>query len=138
MPPFAGFFEGLDIEDRVDAGILDPRQAPAEHEKRESIKDNLVRFLVKNGYLSGVEAEDREGGKPSYQTVFRGLLEYLAASPAKLLIKKRTEPITVPSVIPTTGAISGAIRTPRRIKPGASSKRPRAIAAPLFSRRCRV
>jgi 4-alpha-glucanotransferase len=45
MPPFAAFWEGLDVEDRVDLGLLDKEGAIAELKNRAKLRNSLVRFL---------------------------------------------------------------------------------------------
>ena len=51
LPPFAAFWSGLDIEDRVDLGTLDRSAAENEHRQRQAALQALVQFLKQNGRL---------------------------------------------------------------------------------------
>jgi 4-alpha-glucanotransferase len=93
MPPFKAFWEGLDIADRQELGLLDEEQARGERERREATRRELEE-LVRRG---GLQDEP-----PDYQEVLRRLLERLAASPARLMLVNledlwgETEPQNVP------------------------------------------
>jgi 4-alpha-glucanotransferase len=78
MPPFAAFWEGDDIEDRRAQGLLDDEPAAAEHEYRARLREGLIEWLRAEGLLNGTDAD--------LQTVMRRLLDYLAASPAEVVI----------------------------------------------------
>ena len=51
MPPFAAFWRGLDIEDRIDLGILDRSTAGEEHRQRQALLGSLVQYLRNQGRL---------------------------------------------------------------------------------------
>ncbi|HLE01435.1 MAG TPA: 4-alpha-glucanotransferase [Bdellovibrionota bacterium] len=51
MPPFAAFWEGLDIVDKMQLGYFGPEELDAKKKAREDAKDALVTFLVKKGLL---------------------------------------------------------------------------------------
>ena len=78
MPPFAAFWRGLDIRDRLELGLLDPPGAALENRNRRTLKSALTRFLKLKGRLNG--GLRRTGG------VLKACLHYLGASPARLLL----------------------------------------------------
>lgn len=78
MPPFAAFWEGRDIDDRLDLALLDEEQARAERERLADLRRQLADFLHRSGGAVADEAP--------LPAVLRGLLEHLAASPARLLL----------------------------------------------------
>ena len=93
MPPFKAFWEGLDIADRQELGLLDEEQARGERERREATRRELEELVRRRG----------EGDEPpDDQEVLRRLLEHLAASPARLMLVNledlwgETEPQNVP------------------------------------------
>jgi 4-alpha-glucanotransferase len=51
MPPFAAFWRGLDIEDRIDLGILERNTADEEHRQRQALLGSLVQYLRNQGRL---------------------------------------------------------------------------------------
>ena len=76
-PTFAGFWEGLDIEDRVVLGLLAPAEAGNEHENRGRLREALLAFLTETG---GLAIGDRDPA-----AILRACLYRLAASPARVL-----------------------------------------------------
>ena len=94
MPPFASFWGGLDIDDRVELGLLDVEGAREEREKRLRVKKALASFLRRTGWLG----KDRPGA----QEVLAAVLSYLAASKAGVVIVNledlylETDPQNVP------------------------------------------
>ncbi|HEU5393586.1 MAG TPA: 4-alpha-glucanotransferase, partial [Candidatus Methylomirabilis sp.] len=78
MRPFAGFWQGLDIRDRVELGLLAEGHAQEERRGREALKEALVAYLRHAGRLTGepVEPED----------VLRACLAFLAASAARIVM----------------------------------------------------
>ncbi|HEX5757661.1 MAG TPA: 4-alpha-glucanotransferase [Thermoanaerobaculia bacterium] len=77
MPPFKAFWDGADIEDRLELGLLDEEQARRERERLEEVRRELVELVRRRAGTNG---------QPDYPQVLRGLLEYLAESPARLLL----------------------------------------------------
>lgn len=71
MPPFAAFWEGLDVQDRVDLGLLDKDGAVTELNNRSKLRNALVRFLCPNG---------RKRRDPSIVEVMKASLEFLGRS----------------------------------------------------------
>ena len=78
MPPFAAFWEDEDINDRRKLGLLDAEFADAERDYRLQLRERLVAWLRSEGLLDTAEPDPR--------TVMRRLLDYLAASPAQVVI----------------------------------------------------
>lgn len=76
--PFAGFWAGLDIRDRVDLGLLAEADADRERHGREALKDALVHFFRRTGRLGGEQAGTAD--------VLRACLASLAASAARLVV----------------------------------------------------
>jgi len=78
MPTFASFWGGLDIDDRIDLGLLDEEGGRGERERRSRVKDTLAAFLRRKGRLQGAGT----GAEP----VLAACLSYLAASKAAVVI----------------------------------------------------
>jgi 4-alpha-glucanotransferase len=77
MPPFAAYWEGLDIEERRAMGLLDDVGVRRERNGRESAKRALVEYLKRQGRLTG---------PATMEEVFRACLSHLSASPARLVL----------------------------------------------------
>lgn len=77
MPTFAAFWQGLDIEDRIQLGILDPGTAGEEHRQRQVLLGSLIQYLRNQGLLS------HEIDCPR---VFRACLAHMARSPALMVL----------------------------------------------------
>ena len=77
MPTFAAFWEGRDVDDLRDLGLFDDRQAEEERERRERLRAGMVALLGKRAPAAG---EDASGA------VLRDRLEWLAASPARVVL----------------------------------------------------
>jgi 4-alpha-glucanotransferase len=52
MPPFAAFWQGLDIEDRLELTFLDKATARMERKNRDALKKALVSYLRRQGWLN--------------------------------------------------------------------------------------
>jgi 4-alpha-glucanotransferase len=74
IAPFAAFWEGLDIDDRLDLGLLNPVGARIERKNRRALKNALESFLQRNGWLKPDSAD--------LQPLLRAFLRFLSASPA--------------------------------------------------------
>jgi glycogen operon protein len=70
MPPFRSFYEGLDVDDRVDLGFLDAKAANKERNFRR----------VQRKILSGFTGEKKYGG------IFREIMRFLANSMANIVL----------------------------------------------------
>jgi 4-alpha-glucanotransferase len=77
MPPFAAWWQGLDIDERVKLGILDPAVADEERRRRRSMLDALIQTLQHQGKLPGT-AEPR--------AVLRACLAHLCDGAAQLVL----------------------------------------------------
>ncbi len=94
MPTFAAFWAGLDIDDRVELGLLDEKGSREERKMRSRVKHALASFLGRKGMLRGAGMEARE--------ILEACLSYLAASKAGVVITNledlylETEPQNVP------------------------------------------
>jgi 4-alpha-glucanotransferase len=70
MPPFRSFFDGSDIDDRIDLGFLSAQMAGAERKKRAVQKQVLSRFP----------------GRKNYGVIFREITRFLANSMANIVL----------------------------------------------------
>jgi 4-alpha-glucanotransferase len=78
MPPFAAYWEGLDITDRLDQGLLTPAEAEREQAERRVLLDALQRFLHERKLLAAPTA--------ALPAVMSACLAYLSASPAQVVL----------------------------------------------------
>jgi 4-alpha-glucanotransferase len=78
MPTFASFWGGLDIDDRIDLGLLDEEGGRGERERRSRVKDALAAFLRRKGRLKGAGT--------GAELVLAACFSYLAASKAGVVI----------------------------------------------------
>ncbi len=78
MPTFASFFEGRDIDDRADLGLLDKEQSREERTRRAAITGALAAFLRRKGWLAASRSDP--------EAVLAACLSYLAASKASVVI----------------------------------------------------
>lgn len=53
MPPFRGFWEGADIGDRLELGLIDDAGAREERRARAALCEKLASFLTAQGWLAG-------------------------------------------------------------------------------------
>ena len=79
VPPFAAQWNGKDIADRVQLGLLTRAEAAGERKRREKWKKDVVRALRRSGDLS-----KKEGA--TAREVLRGVLNYLGRSRAKTVL----------------------------------------------------
>ena len=78
MPSFAAHWNGLDIADRADLGLLPQKELPRERRNREQLRKNLIAFLRKKKLL--------KSNRPETQEVLDAVLRYLAKSPAETVL----------------------------------------------------
>jgi 4-alpha-glucanotransferase len=78
MPPFAAFWRGLDIDDRLKRGLLDDKGARRERRARQALKQSFLALLKRRGLLKG--ADDGE------QDVLRACLAFLSASRTRVVM----------------------------------------------------
>ena len=77
MPPFASYWEGLDIDERVSLGLLDAETAAQERHSRPWQREAVVAYLRRLGLLG--EADD-------VGEVLRACREFLARSSARVVL----------------------------------------------------
>jgi len=77
--PFAGWWEGRDIDGRVALGMLDREEAAAEREGRRRVRAALVGWLRERG---GLDAD----GEPEARDVMLACLEELGGSAARAVV----------------------------------------------------
>ncbi|MDZ7618862.1 MAG: 4-alpha-glucanotransferase, partial [Patescibacteria group bacterium] len=77
MPQFAAYWRGLDIDDRVDLGLLTAKEAAAEHVRRADLRAQLVTFLQAEHLL--------DSATPDVLDVLEACQAYLAGSPARIV-----------------------------------------------------
>ncbi|MDY0170331.1 MAG: 4-alpha-glucanotransferase [Thermoguttaceae bacterium] len=78
MPQFAAYWQGLDIEDRVDLGLFTPEEAEAEGARRSELRTQLAAFLREEGLL--------DSDAPDMAAVLEACQAYLAKSPARIVL----------------------------------------------------
>lgn len=77
MPTFRSFWEGLDIADRQELGLLDEAQAREAADHRKRVRRAVTAMLRREGQL---------GDDESTHAVLGALLAHLAATPAAVLL----------------------------------------------------
>jgi 4-alpha-glucanotransferase len=93
MPTFAAFWQGLDIEDRIALGALDPSAGTNEHGHRKWLLEGLIRSLRIEGFLHD---------QTDFLALLRGSLRHMCAGPAFVVLANledlwlATEPQNVP------------------------------------------
>jgi len=96
MPTFRGFWEGRDVDDLQALGLFDERRAAEERQRRGAQRQQLAGAAVAH-WPGGWD-----GRSDPYPMVLRGLLEHLAAGPARMVLVNledlwyETEPQNVP------------------------------------------
>jgi len=97
MPPFAAFWEGLDIWDRHEMGLLSRAAAQRRLRRRQACKKALVSFLDRSGWVPALSADP--------WSVLIGLLAFLGASAARVVLVNledlwlETQPQNVPGTV---------------------------------------
>jgi 4-alpha-glucanotransferase len=84
MPTFAAFWQGKDVDDLRDLGLFDARQAQEEKERREQLRAGMAGLLKKRP--KSQEGAPDPADAETYNAVLRDRLEWLAASPARLVL----------------------------------------------------
>lgn len=77
MPPFAAFWEGRDIGERRELGLIEDEAAGREGQGRGELREALAAFLRSQGLLAGNE---------NAGDVLRALLAHLRDGPARVLL----------------------------------------------------
>ena len=78
MPPFASFWEGADIPEKMSLNLLDEKQAAEERESRQATRKALGDFLIANGFL-------KKAGE-STRAALKACLAFLSASAAHTVL----------------------------------------------------
>jgi 4-alpha-glucanotransferase len=78
MPPFRRFWQGLDIHDRQEMGLLTEAGAGQELVRRRALKQALAGFLQHRGYIKGPASEPTD--------MLKATLSFLSASFAPTVI----------------------------------------------------
>jgi len=78
MPPFAAFWQELDIPERLSLGHLNKKSAQIETRSRRAVKQVLQNYLRKNGWLDGKDENVRD--------IMRACLSFMSASPARFVL----------------------------------------------------
>jgi 4-alpha-glucanotransferase len=78
MPPFAAYWQGLDLEDRRQRGLLDQDGLRREHRHLKHLRSALEQFFHDQGRLDETPASDA--------SLLRACLAYLSASPARVVL----------------------------------------------------
>jgi 4-alpha-glucanotransferase len=78
MPTFSSFWQGLDIQERLDMGLLDREEAHIEKRARQACKDSLIYFLKGKGLLRRDSTEIRD--------ILRACLLFLGGSRARSVL----------------------------------------------------
>jgi 4-alpha-glucanotransferase len=78
MPPFTAYWQGLDITDRLEQGLLDAAEAHREQHVRQTLSIGLKRFLHKHGLLTNASAD--------LPAVLNACLAFLSMSSAQVVL----------------------------------------------------
>lgn len=94
MPQFAAYWQGLDLDDRVDLGLLTAEEATLEQSRRSDLRAQLIAFLRAEHLL--------RSESPEIIDVLEACQAYLAKSSARIVLVNledlwgETEPQNVP------------------------------------------
>jgi 4-alpha-glucanotransferase len=78
MPTFAGFWKGIDIDDRLEQGLLDEAGAEKERKVRERTRREIAKFLRARRLLQ------KETGDP--RAILESILRFLGESDAEIVL----------------------------------------------------
>jgi 4-alpha-glucanotransferase len=78
MPPFAAYWQGLDITDRAEQGLLSFAEAEREHRERQELLIALQGFLQHQGLLTDTPAD--------VAAVLSACLAFLGSSSARVVL----------------------------------------------------
>jgi 4-alpha-glucanotransferase len=78
MPAFATFWSGLDIDDRMDLGLIDAAAASPQRDTRAAMRVALIKLLESEGLL--------KDGLTNTESVLEASLTLLARSPAAVVL----------------------------------------------------
>jgi 4-alpha-glucanotransferase len=127
LPSFAAFWEGADIEDRYEMGLMSAEEMSEQKKQLQKVKQALTEFLQQKGYLSvkgakpstevrrmgnsspGISVpgldEMPASGQPAPVEVHAACMEYLSASRGHLILVNLEDlwQETQPQNVPATG-----------------------------------
>jgi len=89
MPPFRAFLEGLDIEDRMDLGLLNTKTARKERKQRKAILDfgfRISDFGQAPGDMGVAKARNPKSEIRNPHALFRAATQFLAKSMANIVL----------------------------------------------------
>jgi 4-alpha-glucanotransferase len=95
MPPFAAFWQGLDIKQRLELGLLKKAEAQREDRDRRIIIEVLANFLQEKGWIEQTNVDE--------YTALKVCLAFLSASQARVVLVNledlwlETQPQNIPS-----------------------------------------
>ena len=78
MPPFAAYWQGFDIEQRMELGLLDRAASRHERKERARLKRALVSFLQRRGFA--------RHGSDDCKAILLAILAFLSASQARFVV----------------------------------------------------
>jgi 4-alpha-glucanotransferase len=78
MPTFAAFWQGDDIQQRYELGLLDKNGAKQEHVKRLHLRKIIAQFLKRGRFITE--------SKPGIREILKGVLTFLSSSPAQIVL----------------------------------------------------
>jgi len=97
MPPFAAYLRGMDLEDRLELGLLPKADLAKERKARRRFRLALARFLHRQGCLPSASEDE--------SALVEGTLKWIAASPAAVVLINLEDLWleTAPQNLPGTG-----------------------------------
>jgi 4-alpha-glucanotransferase len=78
MPQFAAYWQGLDVQDRLELGLFTEDEAEQEQQRRRQLRDQLTAFLRERGLL--------DTDSPRCEQVLEACQAFLAASDAGIVL----------------------------------------------------
>jgi 4-alpha-glucanotransferase len=86
LPPFAAYWEALDVEDRMALGLIQPSRARRIQDQRARLRERLLAHLVREGWVDMPGAGVDTDGAAAGRLALRGCLRLLAASEAAVVV----------------------------------------------------
>ena len=77
MPPFFGFWQATDVDERLDCGLISMEQREEQDQARQALGEALVRFLASMGIVEQ---------QASIHEVYQACLAHLGDSPARMVL----------------------------------------------------
>ena len=93
-PTFGGFWEGKDLDDQVELGLLNEEQERQAWQRRSSTREALLRFFeARHRGEWNVAGNGAAEVDPAFGPVLRGALEFMAESPAQVVLISPGRPV---------------------------------------------